>query len=65
MDRIAVGGCSGKTCDRLKKVIPYFRKKPQYGVLANSSECLHARLLQRSGGKLSDMKPSKDTGDEE
>ncbi|MBW2263805.1 MAG: hypothetical protein JRG91_17725 [Deltaproteobacteria bacterium] len=59
IDRISVGGCTSKTCDRLKKVIPYFRKKPQYTVLANSSECLYAKLLQRSGGKLAEMYPSE------
>jgi len=56
LDKIAQSGCQGKLCDRLKKVVPYFRKKPQYGVLANDSECLLARMLQRSGGKLSDMR---------
>jgi hypothetical protein len=57
LDRVGKGGCAGKTCDRLKLVIPYFRKKPQYGVLANSSECLLARLVQRKGGRLEDLKP--------
>jgi hypothetical protein len=57
LDRLSPKGCVGKECDRLKVVIPYFRKKPQYGVLANSAECLVAKLVQRQGGKLSDAAP--------
>jgi hypothetical protein len=63
LDKLSPSGCVGKECDRLKLVTPYFRKKPQYGVLANSSECLHARLLQRGGGKLTDILPGEDSGD--
>lgn len=67
LDKLQPGGCVGKTCDRLKKVIPYFRKKPQYGVIANSSECLLARLLSRQGGKLTEMVPlgEEDAGGED
>jgi HEAT repeat protein len=49
-------GCvPSKSCERLKKIIPYWRAKPQFKVRANDAECVLAILLGRSGGKLSDM----------
>ena len=54
--KIHPGGCQpSKTCDRLKKIIPYWRAKPQFKVRANDAESLLAVLLQRSGGKLADL----------
>lgn len=65
LDLLQPDGCKGKTCERLAKVIPYFRKKPQYGVIANSGECLWARLLGRQGGSVQQMHDTgDDTGDE-
>ncbi len=55
LDKLQPEGCQGKTCERLAKVVPYFRKKPQYAVIANSAECLWAKLLSRKGGKVSEM----------
>ena len=50
------GGCQpSKSCDRLKKIIPYWRAKPQFKVRANDAECLLAVLLHRQGGKLADL----------
>jgi len=56
LDKLYAKGCSpGKICDRLLKIIPYWRAKPQSKVRANDAECLLARLIQRQGGSLKDM----------
>jgi len=54
--RLHPKGClPSKTCERLKKIIPYWRAKPQFKVRANDAECALAILLGRSGGRLADM----------
>jgi hypothetical protein len=49
-------GCQpDKTCERLRKIIPYWRAKPQYKVRANDAEIDLAILIRRQGGKLADI----------
>lgn len=54
--KIHAKGCQpDKTCERLRKIIPYWRAKPQYKVRANDAEIDLAILIRRQGGKLADM----------
>jgi|GEM_PF-5437882 len=56
IEEIHPKGCQpSRTCDRLRKIIPYWRAKPQMKVRANDAECILALLIHRQGGKLSDM----------
>jgi hypothetical protein len=50
------GGCKpDRTCERLAKIVPYWRAKPQFKVRANDAECNLALLIHRQGGTLADM----------
>jgi HEAT repeat protein len=56
IDEIHPKGCQpSRTCERFKKIIPYWRNKPQMKVRANDAECILAKLIWRQGGKLADM----------
>lgn len=49
-------GCQpAKTCERLKKIVDYWRPKPQFKVRANDAEVNLAVLIGRQGGKLADV----------